>query len=413
MKKSLVLAMAMALGVTASAYAANPFSDVPAGHWAYDSVAELAANGVIDGYTDGSFGGDKLMTRYEMAQIVARAMANGADVDALAAEFAEELDTMGVRVANLEKKADNVKITGQIRARYIDQDYEVNDEEGSVADLRTRLWVKGDINNNWKYTGMLQNVQDFRDNGGNDDIDLKRAYVEGRLGGTEVTAGRYNAFLGDGLVYDDNVDGVEVTYGDKVKVTGFYGQYDSVDDDAIEPEYWAVQAATDLGSVNLMAGYASFDYDDVVYNEDSFTNDIFYVVAGAEVAKHVNAKAAYLKGDFDWDDGYVLNSGDEGYALELSYKGADKTDVGSWGLTANYWDQGFQTYFAHTTDANTFPNDFGDPDGFKGYGVAVDYTVAKNMVATMAYYDTENKWAKSVGLDEDDQRFWTSVQFYF
>ena len=39
MKKSLVLAMAMALGVTASAYAANPFSDVPAGHWAYDSVA--------------------------------------------------------------------------------------------------------------------------------------------------------------------------------------------------------------------------------------------------------------------------------------------------------------------------------------------------------------------------------------
>ena len=74
MKKSLVLAMAMALGVTASAYAANnPFSDVPAGHWAYDSVAKLAATGVIDGYGDSTFGGDKLMTRYEMAQITARA----------------------------------------------------------------------------------------------------------------------------------------------------------------------------------------------------------------------------------------------------------------------------------------------------------------------------------------------------
>ena len=46
MKKSLVLAMAMALGVTASAYAANPFSDVPAGHWAYDSINKLAAAGV-------------------------------------------------------------------------------------------------------------------------------------------------------------------------------------------------------------------------------------------------------------------------------------------------------------------------------------------------------------------------------
>ena len=73
MKKSLVLAMAMALGVTASAYAAQPFSDVPAGHWAYDSVAKLAAAGVIDGYGDSTFGGDRLLTRYEMAQITARA----------------------------------------------------------------------------------------------------------------------------------------------------------------------------------------------------------------------------------------------------------------------------------------------------------------------------------------------------
>ena len=57
MKKSLVLAMAMALGVTASAYAANPFSDVPAGHWAYDAVNKLAAAGVVDGYPDGTYGG--------------------------------------------------------------------------------------------------------------------------------------------------------------------------------------------------------------------------------------------------------------------------------------------------------------------------------------------------------------------
>ena len=46
--------MAMALGVTASAYAANPFSDVPAGHWAYDSISKLAASGVIEGYGIGA-----------------------------------------------------------------------------------------------------------------------------------------------------------------------------------------------------------------------------------------------------------------------------------------------------------------------------------------------------------------------
>ena len=118
MKKSLVLAMAMALGVTASAYAANPFSDVPAGHWAYDSIDKLAAAGVIDGMGDGTYQGDKTMTRYEMAQIVAKAMAKGANVDKLAAEFADELDNLGVRVAALEKKADNVKITGAVRYDY-------------------------------------------------------------------------------------------------------------------------------------------------------------------------------------------------------------------------------------------------------------------------------------------------------
>ena len=110
--------MAMALGVTASAYAANPFSDVPAGHWAYDSVNKLAAAGIVDGYGNGTFGGDRLMTRYEMAQIVAKAMAKGANVDRLAAEFADELDSLGVRVAALEKKSDNVKINAQIRAHY-------------------------------------------------------------------------------------------------------------------------------------------------------------------------------------------------------------------------------------------------------------------------------------------------------
>ena len=128
MKKSLVLAMAMALGVSATAFAANPFSDVPAGHWAYASVAKLAAAGVVEGYPDGTFKGDNLMTRYEMAQIVAKAYAKGAigADDKLMAEFADELDNLGVRVAKLEKKADNVKITGEARFGYKDFDAKLN-----------------------------------------------------------------------------------------------------------------------------------------------------------------------------------------------------------------------------------------------------------------------------------------------
>ena len=155
--------MAMALGVTASAYAANPFSDVPAGHWAYDSINKLAAAGVIEGYGDSTFGGDKLMTRYEMAQIVAKAMAKGANVDKLAAEFADELDNLGVRVAALEKKADNVKITGTIKASYSSYDGDKLNVDGKKAPtnhqgrLRSDLWVKGDINDDWTYSAMFRN----------------------------------------------------------------------------------------------------------------------------------------------------------------------------------------------------------------------------------------------------------------
>ncbi|MCQ2372528.1 MAG: S-layer homology domain-containing protein, partial [Phascolarctobacterium sp.] len=201
MKKSLVLAMAMALGVTASAYAANPFSDVPAGHWAYDSIDKLAAAGVIEGMGDGTYQGDKTMTRYEMAQIVAKAMAKGANVDKLAAEFADELDNLGVRVAALEKKADNVKITGQIRYEYANKGG-VSPAK-SLNRLRTRLFVKGQINEDWTYNARLQNDVKIHEKNEDDGFNLNQAYVTGRIGGLKVVAGKAPQFIANGNFYDD------------------------------------------------------------------------------------------------------------------------------------------------------------------------------------------------------------------
>ena len=149
--------MAMALGVSATAFAANPFSDVPAGHWAYGAVAKLAAAGIVDGYPDGTFKGDHLMTRYEMAQIVAKALAKGAigADDRLVSEFADELDNLGVRVAKLEKNADNVKITGNVRLSYADNSGAAGSKAGD-ARLRTRLFLTGEVNDNWHYVSMLE-----------------------------------------------------------------------------------------------------------------------------------------------------------------------------------------------------------------------------------------------------------------
>ena len=465
-KKSLVLAMAMALGVTASAYAANPFSDVPAGHWAYDSISKLAAAGVIDGYGDGTFGGDKLMTRYEMAQIVAKAMAKGANVDKLAAEFADELDNLGVRVANLEKKADNVKITGEVRFRYVNQDGAMSRSEreddnanrysevwgnksNHVADLRSRIWINGMINDDWTYTGMLENTQDLSDNAGNEDTKFQRAYVDGKLGGMAVRAGRYNLVIADGNIYDTRADGLELSYGNKLKLKGFAGK--ATDDIAVVPymqirenetlaaditnggKYWGLAVEGELAKgLMATAGYTQFkdmgtgfaEAHGGAFGKTDIDNGIWHAGLSYDIG-HFNLSAMYLKGDLSADklngmaDGEINKAidqylDDDGFVIGLSYKGAKAEDAGSWGAWAKYYDQGAQTYVAHTTDANTF-----GMTGFKGFGVGANYTIAKNIVANVAYYNTESKLLKElpqIAADMErtkDHRFWTDVTFTF
>ena len=439
MKKSLVIAMAMALGVTASAYAANPFSDVPAGHWAYDSINKLAAAGVIEGYGDATFGGDKLMTRYEMAQIVAKAMAKGANVDKLAAEFADELDNLGVRVANLEKKADNVKITGEVRYKYMTKDNGYGEkffsgDSNHENDLRSRIWVNGQINDDWSYTGMIENVQDLSDNSGNEDTKFQRAYVEGKLGGLAVTAGRYDTMFANGNIYDSRLDGVEVTYGSKVKVRGFAGKaadglafsdllaghLEQAGLDTLDIEggnYAGAEVSANLSKLNVLGGYVNFKdvADDALTSvglADGLDDAIWYVGADYSFDKNVTLSAMYLKGDASYNDTdldkLLGDYDDDGWTVGLTYKGAEASDPGSWGLFANYYEQGAGTYLAHTTDANTFAG-----TGFKGYGVGANYTFAKNIVGTVAYYDTESKLAKNLDAKVADQRVWADLTFTF
>ncbi len=432
MKKSLVLAMAMALGVTASAYAANPFSDVPAGHWAYDAVNKLAAEGVVDGYPDGTYGGDKLMTRYEMAQIVAKAMAKGANVDKLAAEFADELDSLGVRVANLEKKADNVKVTGQVRYHYADYG---GDLDGRDNALRSRIWVNGQINEDWTYTGMFQNIQDFTNNDSEeDDLDFQRAYVEGRLGGLDVTAGRYNMFLVNGNLYDTRADGVEVSYGDDVKFTAFYAKPTDADKKFFDrsdikyrtmefEEMYGAKVDAKIGVVNTTVGYTAFGDGNVTqYKENSNVggfdidkNEIWNVGIAFDVAKHLTLKADYLYAT-DYEDEihdgvnkFADGMGRDGYVIGLSYAGAKASDPGSWGLYANYYNQDRPTVMAHTMNGY-----YGD-QGFDGYMVGANVTLAKNIIAAVEWYDLESKsWGNNPKQESEDmQTLWTEVVFTF
>ena len=414
MKKSLVLAMAMALGVTASAYAANPFSDVPAGHWAYDSINKLAAAGVIEGYGDTTFGGDKLMTRYEMAQIVAKAMAKGANVDKLAAEFADELDNLGVRVAALEKKADNVKITGTIKASYSSYDGDKLNVDGKKAPtnhqgrLRSDLWIKGDINDDWTYSAMFRNQQFFTNdegNSGEENVAFQRAYVNGKLGGLAVQAGRYNKTdITGGNIHDNRMDGVQVSYGKDVKLTAGYGKATGVDVIAGENKDVAyAELGAKLGAVDAFAGYYKFDNLLKAADDDA----IWTVGLGFDLAKDLKLTGTYLRSDVDavTVDNVKYNDVDkDGYVVAMAYKGAKAAKAGSWGLNASYYDQGAGTVVAHTMDGIYFD------EGFKGYSVGANYALAKNIVAGVTYYDLESKEAKGT---PDAQTLWSQVVFSF
>ncbi|MFN2462018.1 MAG: S-layer homology domain-containing protein [Candidatus Velthaea sp.] len=119
---TLVLAAGFSLGslvAMGQGASATPFSDVPANHWAYQAIQSLAADGLVEGYPDGKFKGDRPLSRYEMAVLVARVIAkvqaNGAgyaskaDLDKLQKlidALKDELDSLGVRVTNVEDALD-------------------------------------------------------------------------------------------------------------------------------------------------------------------------------------------------------------------------------------------------------------------------------------------------------------------
>ena len=426
MKKSLVLAMAMALGVTASAYAAQPFSDVPAGHWAYDSVAKLAAAGVIDGYGDSTFGGDKLMTRYEMAQITAKAMAKGANVDKLAAEFADELDNLGVRVANLEKKADNVKISGQIRYEYGHRSgdfvhpYNYNGVAKAAKDsvakhrLRSRLYISGKINEDWSYTGRLENNQDLSNNAGDEKTYFNQAWVDGKLGGLKVVAGKTDLTLANGNIYDDTAEYIGLSYGKDVKVNAYYGKPITTEYNYNYDEILGISLSGKAGKLSLSAGYDIFKNSlgvssaSTCYTKEDEDNAIWNINASYAFDKNVKLNATYLNSNLDQGDiATTFNDVDtDGYVIGLAYKGANRNKVGSWGAWATYYDQGVGTVVAHTMKTGDW--DLFATEGYKGYDLGANYTLAKNMVYNIDYYELEGKES---GLK--NKVLWSRLQINF
>lgn len=429
-KKTLVSAITAALVVGAASTtfaAANPFSDVPADSWAYDAVTTLAADGVIDGYPDGTYKGQNTMTRYEMAQIVARAMAktdlekaDKALVDKLAAEFAEELDNLGVRVADLEKKSDNVKWGGELRYTYTNVKDDANrdnvDNDGN--ELLFRLDPKAYIGNSgWTANARIDYTVDIDTDSNGNDATVDRIYVEGPLFGATVQAGKLPVFTAQGLVMDDPISGAQVAFGSDVfNTTIAAGRYNETHETSagfangkdITAEYYGVQFDyTPNDNLALNAGYTALNNVDVISNygekfylPNGADNDlgIWYVGGKYAFDKNVALAGQYAKSDAD--------DYDTAWTAELQYKGADIADAGSWGMYAGYRSIDLLSVVHQTYD------DVIDA-GYKGAVVGVKFVPAENILATIEYFDGKNIIADDLNMDSDASKFFGRVDFFF
>ena len=400
MKKTLVSALATALVVGAASTtfaAANPFSDVPRDHWAYDAVTQLAADGVVEGYGDGTYRGDRNITRYEMAQMVAKAMAkenmpvsDRALVDRLAAEFADELNNLGVRVSNLEKHADMVKWEGKLEYTYTSQrrDYVFEGDKKKVNkdNLVFRLEPTAEVNAHWNVHARLDASTSMKHDapvpGDTDDkVTLDRAWAQGNYDNFTVKFGKMELASAEGytgagnLVLDRKFSGAEVSFGKDLKAKLQAGQAKIATNESAN--YQGIELQYEKNNWMAGAGYYRLKTDlwkGALRDANGSTQDVWAVNAGYKFNDNVQLAASYAKNNKVKAEKKYKKS----YQIGLDYKGAEAMDKGSWGAYVSY---------RYLGRASLAPTEDGAQYMTKGIELGTNYTLWKNVIVSAKYFN--------------------------
>ena len=430
------LVATMAVGATC-AFAANPFVDVPTDSWAYKSVVELADAGIIQGVDGSYFQGDRNITRYEAAEMTAKAMAHmdkasveqRALINKLADEYADELNSLGVRVSNLENKVGNVKLTGDARIRYRYQDDNAKRENDNSWDYRVRLRANAQVNDRTKVTyGISSNAYSFGANDaaskdGNDTY-TDMAKVDYNFGGSNwnLSVGRTDAYvLGDkvGYQYGDVFDRAELTYkNDNFKAIAGYGKFkegagtfESTDKDTLHDQESYANGGE--GILGVKTGYGELEgffgggrlagssvgvyYNDFFgANKDkhaSFADDLWGAFASFNFGQKWNLTGNYEKinaNDSKADDP------DMWYG-KLQYGTASFAAPKSWDAWVEYLNADQNAFLGGSTNMWRWA----DMDNVKSWGVGIDYTFAKNaMFSVMQSFASETKSGSAADPEE-------------
>ena len=455
------LAATMAVGATC-AFAANPFVDVPSDSWAYKSVVELADAGIIQGVDGQYFQGNRNITRYEAAEMVAKAMAHmdkasveqRALINKLADEYADELNNLGVRVSALENRVGNVKLTGDARIRYRYQsegdkikgtDQVVNEKQtnDNSWDYRVRIRANAQVNDRTKVTyGISTNSISFADNStasnsDNNNIYTDLANVDYNFGGNnwDLLVGRYEYIMGGprayGFFYGDAFDGAQLKYqNDKFAATAGYGKFKegpiggawtgsyNLGADDYDVEASAKTAYGELegffGGGRMAGSAVGVYYNNIMPKAELLGNDI--------ALDNIDVWGAYASVNFGkWNalanyetyrDAIVNDNGSKDNADvwvgKLTYGAANFATPKSWDAWVEYLnaDQ-FDIDGTFLGSTNGWRND-SLTSNVKSWGVGVDYTFAKN-----AQFQVMQSFASEAKEGNNDPGEETRAQFVF
>ena len=442
MKKTLVSALSAALVIGAASTtfaAANPFSDVPRDHWAYDAVTQLAADGVVEGYGDGTYRGDRNITRYEMAQMTAKAMAKGdmsasdrALVDRLAAEFADELNNLGVRVSNLEKHADMVKWEGVLEYTYTSSRFEnsardmksgKNRKKVNSDNLLFRLEPTAEVNDHWSVHARLDAETKMNkdaawdiseDKASSDDkVSLKRAWAEGDYTNFNVKFGKLEMLSAEAyakpgaIIFDREFSGAEVSFGKDLQVKLQAGRMNGGDELGNDPaaNYQGAELQYN-GRFTAGVGYYRLNSEGFapMLKDRKHTMQIWGLNAAYRFDKNSFLSAAYAHSK-DFRMVRADSMPNKSYQVTYEYKGAEPEDKGSWGAYVSY---------RQLAGASVAPTGDGAMEGTRGIEIGTNYTLLPNVVLSAKYFRGKDLFAKYLGINQDKaSKLFGRIEFFF
>lgn len=290
-----------------------------------------------------------------------------------------ELTHVGDGSANVDNK---VNFDGEVRYHYA-LNSGANLLGRDSSGIRARIGFDTALNKDWRAYGMLEGQKSFLNY--NNEFELSRLYVTGKLGSSLLTAGSFGYLMAEGNIYDSGFKGVRADFGRPVKYTLSYGQTDDTKDTTI------ATARYEDYDYNLEAGIHH-------YKQDDGTQNTIRTLGGNYNFSNFSVGAMLL------DSSLKSNGESTGYVFSLNYGDLKSWRAGTYGIFAKYYNQPRYTYIAHGMNGRGGTM----ADGFKGYSLGMSYTLAENLVAGTEYYGLTDKVSGEKG-----NTWWNQITRYF